>query len=330
VQFYSLVLMLRKTQSGLVNKPGTLIRMGVLALLWGSSFLWIKIALTGLSPLQITLTRTTLGALVLVALVYGSKQRLPRDKASWLHLGFAAVFGSALPFALFALGEQTVDSGVAGVLNATTPLWALGVGLALGTERQRNPARFAGLALGFVGVLLIFAPWQKAGLASWGALACLAAAASYAVAYTYVGRTVSGRGLTPMQISSTQLIAAAGMTAVVVPVAGMQPVHLSWQPLVAVAILGVFGTGVAFVLNYRIVEDEGATNSTMVGYLLPVVSVLLGALFLGEALNARIVIGMAVVLVGVALTRRQPAAAVVPAPAEPAAEPVAVPATTLK
>ncbi|WP_158845349.1 DMT family transporter [Saccharothrix deserti] len=291
--------------------------MGVLALLWGSSFLWIKIALTGLSPIQITLIRTTLGALVLVALVYWSGQRLPRDKASWLHLGFAAIFGAALPFALFALGEQTVDSGVAGVLNATTPLWALGIGLVLGTEQRRNPARLAGLVLGFVGVLLIFAPWGKAGLASWGALACLAAAASYAVSFTYIGRMVSGRGLTPMQISSTQLVAAAGMTAVALPVAGLQPVHLSWQPLVAVAILGVFGTGIAFVLNYRIVEDEGATNATMVGYLLPVVSVLLGALFLGEALNLRVVIGMVVVLVGVALTRRQPAAAIVPVTAEP-------------
>lgn len=325
MQFYSFVLMLREAQGVLVNKPGTLIRMGVLALLWGSSFLWIKIALTGLSPVQITLTRTALGGLVLVALLYWKKQRLPRDRTSWLRLGFAAVFGSAVPFALFALGEQTVDSGVAGVLNATTPLWALGIGLVLGTERQRNPARFAGLVLGFAGVLLIFAPWQQAGLASWGALACLAAAASYAVSYAYIGAKVSGRGLTPMQISSTQLVAAAGMTALVVPVAGAQPVHLSWQPLVAVAILGVFGTGVAFLLNYRVIEDEGATNATMVGYLLPVVSVLLGALFLGEALNLRVVAGMVVVLVGVALTRKQPATAVVPvAPEAP------TPVTTLK
>ncbi|PSL54696.1 drug/metabolite transporter (DMT)-like permease [Saccharothrix carnea] len=323
-----------------MNKPGTLIRMGVLALLWGSSFLWIKIALTGLSPLQITLTRTALGALVLVALVYWSKQRLPRDRTSWLHLSFAALFGSAVPFALFALGEQTVDSGVAGVLNATTPLFALGIGLVLGTDRRRNPARLVGLALGFAGVLLIFAPWQKAGLASWGALACLAAAASYAVSYAYIGHKVSGRGLTPMQISSAQLVAAAGMTAVVVPVAGMQPVHLSWQPLVAVAILGVFGTGVAFVLNYRVIEDEGATNATMVGYLLPVVSVLLGALFLGEALNLRVVLGMVVVLAGVALTRKQPATAIVPVPeadepvgetgAESVGEPVGGKVTTLK
>ncbi|MFT7836499.1 DMT family transporter [Saccharothrix sp. BKS2] len=305
-----------------VNSSGTLVRMGALALLWGSSFLWIKIALTGLSPVQIAFARSLLGALVLLVVLRVSGQRLPPDRRSRLHLLVAAVFGSAVPFALFAVGEQTVDSGVAGVLNATTPLWALGLGLALGTERQRNPARLVGLALGFVGVLLIFAPWERAGLASWGALACLLAAASYAVCYAYIGRTISGRGLTPVQISSTQLIGAAGLTGLAVPVGGLQPVHASWAPLAAVAVLGVFGTGVAFVLNYRIIEDEGATNATTVGYLLPVVSVLLGAVFLDEAIGVRVVIGMAVVLVGVALTRRRPA----PAPA-PVAVTAAVPVT---
>ncbi|WP_184690046.1 DMT family transporter [Saccharothrix tamanrassetensis] len=292
--------------------------MGVLALLWGSSFLWIKIALTGLSPVQIALVRTVLGAAVLVVLVYAQGQRLPSGKAIWGHLAFAALFGNVIPFVLFAVGEQTVDSGVAGVLNATTPLWALAIGLALGFERQRNTARFVGLALGFAGTLLIFAPWQQAGLASWGALACLLAAASYAVSYTYIGRTISGRGLSSIQLSSAQLVTATGLTALVVPVGGLQEVHLDWQPLVAVAILGVFGTGAAFVINYRLIEDEGPTNATTVGYLLPVVSVLLGAAFLDEALNLRVVAGMVVVLVGVGLTRKQPATAIIPVEPEPA------------
>ncbi|MBW4716050.1 EamA family transporter [Saccharothrix sp. SC076] len=286
--------------------------MGVLALLWGSSFLWIKIALTGLSPVQIALVRTLLGAAVLVVLLHVRGQRLPRGRTAWRHLLVAATFANAIPFILFAIGEQTVDSGVAGVLNATTPLWTLAIGLLLGFERQRHPARLAGLGLGFAGTLLIFAPWEKAGLASWGALACLAAAASYAVAYTYIGRTISGRGMSSMQLSAAQLTAASGLTALAVPVGGLQPVHLSWQPLVAVAVLGVFGTGFAFVLNYRLIEDEGATNATTVGYLLPVVSVLLGAAFLGEAIGVRVVVGMVVVLVGVALTRKQPATAIIP------------------
>lgn len=295
-----------------MNKPGTLVRMGVLALLWGSSFLWIKIALTGLSPVQIALVRTALGAAVLLVLAYARGHRLPADRGAWRHLAVAALFGNLIPFVLFAVGEQTVDSGVAGVLNATTPLWTLGLGLALGFERQRNPARLVGLAIGFLGTLLIFAPWQKAGVASWGALACLTAAASYAVAYVYIARTLSGQGLSSWQLSSGQLVAGTGLTALAVPIGGLEPLHLNVEALIAVGVLGVFGTGIAFVINYRLIADEGPTNATMVGYLLPVVSVLLGAVFLGEGLTPRVVVGMLVVLVGVALTRRAPATAIVP------------------
>ncbi|GAA3842084.1 DMT family transporter [Saccharothrix violaceirubra] len=304
-----------------MNNRGTLVRLGVLALLWGSSYFWIKIALTGFSPVQIAFGRTVLGALVLVALAYSRGHRLTRDRRVWGHLAVAALFANLIPFVLFGIGEQSVDSGVAGVLNATTPLWTLTLGLALGFERNRNPVRLAGLLLGFVGTLLIFAPWQKGGLASWGALACLAAAASYAVAYTYIGRTLSGRGLSSIGLSSAQLVAATGLTAVVVPVGGLQPMHPDWRSVLAVVILGVFGTGLAYMINYRLIEDEGPTNATTVGYLLPVVSVLLGAAVLDEELNLRVVAGMLVVLVGVALTRRQPATAVTP---------VEEPATTRK
>lgn len=300
-----------------VNKPGTVIRFGVLALVWGSSFLWIKIALTGLSPVQIAVVRTALGAAVILALVYARGHRLPRSRQAWGHLAVAALFGNVIPFILFAVGEQTVDSGVAGVINSTTPLWTLAIGLLLGFEKQGGGARLAGLVLGFVGTLLIFAPWQGAGLASWGALMCLGAAASYAVAYVYIGRTLSGQGLTSMQLSSTQLVIGTGMTALIVPVAGLQPVHLNPAAIIAVAVLGVFGTGVAFIINYRLIEDEGPTNATTVGYLLPVVSVLLGAAFLGEALNARVVAGMVVVLFGIALTRRRPVTAVAPLDTRP-------------
>ncbi|MDJ0345048.1 DMT family transporter [Streptomyces sp. H10-C2] len=159
-----------------------------------------------------------------------ARRRLPRDRATWGHIIVAAVFCNALPFALFSVGERTVDSGVAGVLNATTPLWSLLIGVAIGTERGLHPARLGELLLGFAGTLLIFAPWQQ-----------------------------SGR---------------------------------------------IFATGITFNLTYRLIADEGATNAATVGYLLPVVSVALGAIVLDEALNVRTIAGMAVVLVGVGMTRR--------------------------
>ncbi|MGY0020691.1 DMT family transporter [Streptomyces sp. cg35] len=280
--------------------------MAVLALLWGSAFLWIKVALEhGFSPVEVTVLRCAIGAVTLLVLALGARQRLPRGRTVWGRLVVAALFCNALPFALFSIGEQTVDSGVAGVLNATTPLWSLLIGLLLGSERGLSPARLAGLVLGFGGTALIFAPWQRAGLASWGALALLAAAVSYAVAFAYMGRKLAGHGAGSVAVSAAQLLTATGLTASALPVTGIgAPGSVDVTGVAAVLILGVLGTGVTFYLNYRLIEDEGPTSAATVGYLLPVVSVGLGALVLDEALSPRVIAGMAVVLAGVALTRR--------------------------
>ncbi|HEX3649439.1 MAG TPA: DMT family transporter, partial [Pseudonocardiaceae bacterium] len=157
------------------------------------------------------------------------------------------------------------------------------------------------------GTLLIFAPWQAHGLASWGALACLLAAISYAVSYTYIARYLSGT-LSAAALSAAQLTGGMVLVLIVSPfTGGLDPIRLSPGPLIAVAVLGVASTGIAFLLNNRLIADEGAVTATSVGYLLPIVSVLLGAAFLGEQLNIRIIAGMLVVLVGVALSRRHAA-----------------------
>ncbi|WOX09230.1 DMT family transporter [Streptomyces sp. N50] len=287
-------------------QPASTARMAVLALLWGSGFLWIKLALNhGLSPAQITITRCALGTLVLLALARGAGQRLPRDRATWARLAVAALFCNAVPFALFSVGEQTVDSGVAGVLNATTPLWSLLIGIALGTDRGLSRARLTGLLLGFAGTLLIFAPWHRSGLLTWGALALLGAAASYAVAFAYMARKLTA-GQAPLATSAAQLMAATAWTTLALPAAGPAH-HPDLTALLAVTALGVLGTGVTFYLNYRLIADEGATSAATVGYLLPVVSVTLGAMLLDERVGPRVVTGMAVVLAGVALTRPRPA-----------------------
>jgi drug/metabolite transporter (DMT)-like permease len=297
-----------------VISRGNLIRMALLALFWGSSFLWIKLALHGLSPLQITAVRLATGGGLVLVLCLLTRDRLPRGRRVWAHLAVAAIFGNVLPFTLFGVGERTVDSGLAGVLNATTPLWALLIGILVGTERGLTAVRVGGLLLGFAGTLLIFAPWHSAGLASWGALAILGAAVSYGICFTYIGAFLAGRGGTPMALSAAQLLTAAGLTALILPVAGLQPVHLEPLALIAATILGVVGTGLAYVLNYRLIADEGPTNAATVGYLLPVVSVLLGTLFLSETLTFGVVAGMVIVLLGVAMTqwrRRVPEPALV-------------------
>lgn len=283
---------------------GTPIRMAVLALLWGSSFLWIKLALAGgLSPLHITVVRCALGAGVLLVLARADGQRLPRDRRTWSHLVVAALFCNALPFLLFGIGEQSVDSGVAGVLNATTPLWSLVIAVTSGTERGVRPVRLAGLLLGFAGTVLIFAPWQRGGLSGWGVPALLAAAVSYAVAFAYMARHLIGRRTAPLALSAAQLLAATGLSTVALPTGPTSFSGPTLSAVAAVVALGVLGTGVTFHLNSRLIADEGPTTAATVGYLLPVVSVGLGAIVLGERVGLRVIVGMSLVLVGVGLAR---------------------------
>jgi drug/metabolite transporter (DMT)-like permease len=292
-----------------VRSWGSLVRFVVLALVWGSSFLWIKVALGVLTPVQITVARLGLGTLVLLGLCLVTRTRLPRDRRFWLRMVVPAVLGNALPFTLFGLAEQRVDSGVAGVLNATTALWVLVISLLVGAERRPGALRVTGLLLGFAGTVVIFAPWQASGFDGWGVLACLAATLSYGASYTYIGRHLSGR-TSPMVLSASQLGLATLVGVAALPLTGgLRAVHLAAGPAVGVAVLGVLGTGLAFLVNNRLIADEGATTAASVGYLVPVVSVLLGAVALHEPLSARVLAGTAVVLAGVALSRRRPARA---------------------
>ncbi|GAA4000198.1 DMT family transporter [Allokutzneria multivorans] len=304
-----------------MTSSGSLTRIGLLALLWGSSFLWIELALKALSPVQIVFVRVGLGALVLVAICKAMKLPLPKGGRTWMHLGVAALFANVLPFILFGVGQQTVGSGMAGVLNATTPLWTLLIAASLGQEKSFGPLRVLGLVLGFGGVMLIFAPWRDgAGSAIPGSIAILVAALSYGVGAVYVGRNLSGNGTPPTSTAAGQMLMATALTGVLLPVAGTQPVH--WEVtsgFVAAAVLGVFGTGLSFLLFFRLIADEGATATTTVTYLMPVVSVALGAIVLGEELSVRVVIGMLVVIGGVMLTRpRRPKVALTVPPVETA------------
>ncbi|MFD8703854.1 DMT family transporter [Kitasatospora sp. NPDC059648] len=310
--------------------------MAVLALFWGSGFLWIRIALQhGFTPVQITVLRAALGAAVLLLLARSARQRLPRGAALWRRLAVAAFFCNALPFLLTAYGERSVGSGTAGVLHATTPLWSLLIGLTLGADRAdraagpdravsadpsvrtgphgpRTPRRLIGLLLGFAGVLLILAPWRESGgISAPGVLALLGAAASYAVAFAYMARALAGTGTAPLALSAAQLAAAAGLSTVALPAGGpLNPFGGSGGAdplgLAAVTVLGVACTGLTFHLNYRLIATEGPTSAATVGYLLPVVSTALGVLVLGEQLTVRAVAGTAVVLAGVFLVKHRP------------------------
>jgi drug/metabolite transporter (DMT)-like permease len=207
---------------------------------------------------------------------------------------------------LFAVGEQHVASSTAGMLNATTPLWT--VVIALGTRHQRSVTsrQVAGLLVGFAGAVLIFAPWQtRSGLASIGAIECLAAAASYGISYVYMDRFLARRGISPVTLSACQLLAASALLAIALGVTGAPSPQFSTEVVVSIAILGLIGTGAAYVLNYQIISSEGATIASTVTYLLPIVAIILGVLVLAEHITLLVLVGIVLILLGVALTRQQ-------------------------
>jgi drug/metabolite transporter (DMT)-like permease len=189
------------------------------------------------------------------------------------------------------------------VLSATTPLFTLGLAAATRTERLTLP-RMLGLALGLAGVVVLSAPWRHPGASSSlpGVGAALLASACYAASYVYARRFLTGRGLPPVVLAAGQVVAGAVLLAALAPVVATGPIALSPRVLASVAAMGVLGTAIAYVLNYRLVEDEGATAASTVNYLQPVVAVVLGAAVLSESPTWNLAAGTLVILTGVALS----------------------------
>jgi len=280
--------------------------IGALALLWGSGFFWIKLALDGLGPFQLTFARLALGALVLGVIVAVRRLPLPRTREMWAHLTVAALISNAIPYTLFAVGEQTVASSLAGTINATTPLWTAVIAATVGVERLASPRRVVGLVIGFGGALVLLSPWDGDVRGSiLGTLACVGAAISYGVSYVYQARYITNRGVPPVMLAFAQTCAATVLLAVTLPIAGHQTPELTVTVVVAITVLGVLGTGIAYVINYALITSEGPTTASVVTYLVPAVSVVLGATFLSEPTGPNLIGGVALLLVGVALVQRR-------------------------
>jgi drug/metabolite transporter (DMT)-like permease len=291
-----------------VNR-GALPKIALLALIWGSAFLWIKLADRGFSAVEVTLARLALGAAVLFVVMLARRDKVPRSPRLWAAIVIAALFANAVPYLLFAVAEQTVTSSTAGIINATTPLWTVLIALAVRHQKSATRWQAAGLVVGFAGAVLIFTPWQAASeLLSAGGLECLAASVSYAVSYVYMDRFLARRGVGAIVLSACQLGAAAVMLAIALGVSGVQVPRVTAESVLALAVLGIIGTGFAYVLNYQIIASEGATVASTVTYLLPVIAIILGVLVLNETITAPMLAGIALVLAGVGLTRRRPKA----------------------
>lgn len=290
-----------------------------LSLVWGASFLFIKVGLQGLSPAQVVLGRILLGALTLAAIMAITRRRWPREGRVWAHMLVVGTFFCAIPFTLFAWAEQYVPSSLASIYNATTPIMTLLLTPLMLRSERLGRARTMGLLVGIVGVVVLSGPWELIGSADLSAtvpaqLACLGATLSYGFAGLYLRRFVSGLPYDSITLSSVQLAMASVVVLLLAPFDARGPMALDLPVVLSIAMLGVAGTGVAYIWYTRILRDWGPTRASTVTYLTPVVGVVLSVIVLGETIHWYEPVGGAIVVAGIVVSqggmpRRRPARA---------------------
>ncbi|MFF3934723.1 DMT family transporter [Streptomyces phaeofaciens] len=280
-----------------------------LALLWGASYLFIKLSLDGLSPAQVMLGRLALGGAFLAAVMAVTRRRWPRDGRTWRALAAISVFLCVAPFSLYAWAGERIPSGLSSIYNATTPLAALLVSLVVLPDERLTRARAWGLVLAFLGVTVVAAPWSALGTSGDGAsvaaqLACLGANVCYGIGFVLSRRLLRGTGHDTLTIAAGQVVVATAVGLLVAPfIGGLEPVRLTPSVLGGILVLGTAGTGLAYILNTRIIAAWGATTAATVTYLTPVVGVALGVLVLGETVHWREPAGAVLVVLGILVSQ---------------------------
>jgi drug/metabolite transporter (DMT)-like permease len=275
----------------------------VLGVIWGSSFLFIKIGVeAGLQPLTLVMLRLALGTALLAVVIAASRVRLPREPRTYGHLVVMGLIAIALPFTLITWAEQTVDSTVASVINGGVPLFVIPIAAIFLHDEPVTPNRLAGIGIGFAGVAILvgFDPARLAGGDLAGELAIVGATISYAAGGVYARRSV--RGL-PAIVPAFFQVGFALVIVSVLALAFERPLHvpLAIDAVVSVLWLGLLGSGVAYVIFFRLLGRWGAARTSLVTYLMPVVGLVMGASVLGEPIDGRLLVGAGLVIGGIAL-----------------------------
>lgn len=276
-------------------------------IVWGSSFLFIAIALTGMTPAQVAGGRLLFGALALAAIVAIRRERLPRTVRVWGHLCVLAVSFCVVPFLLFAWAEQHVSSGLASIFNATTPIMTAVMAWAVFRVEKLQLGQLLGIAIGIVGVVVIIAPGAAAdiGDSTVAQLALLGATACYGFSLAYMRRFLGDTGLSGIAFAFGYIGPAAAFMVLLSPIILAEPMQLTLPVAGSIVALGVLGTGIAYVWNQNTLRAWGPTRASTVTYITPVVGVALGILVLGERISWNEPVGAAVVFLGILLVQQR-------------------------
>jgi len=280
-----------------MRRPAVILTL--LALIWGASFMLIKIADRQLAPSTLVLGRLGSATLLLAAIAavsLGFRATMRELRAAWLWLAVVSLVNTAVPFWLLSWGETRIDSGLASIIQGAVPIFNAVIAYGFFREERVGGLRFVGLAIGFVGVALLVGAQPQGKLL--GALAVVGMALCYAIGTLLAGRHL--RGTPPLLVA----LASTGVsTLAVLPVGVVQAPAEAWhaETIASILVLGLVGTGIAYLLFFALIQRAGANYATLVTYLVPPIALAYGAIFLGESFGAVAYGALALILVGVAL-----------------------------
>ena len=275
-----------------------------LGVVWGCSFIFIKLGLEFLTPFGVAFVRCALGAITLLIVVKIKKIKLPSDKSTWRKLWILAMLLNVIPGILFAYAEVHVTSVLAGIINATTPLATLIVMLIAFREEKLKVEQIIGIIIGAIGVMVVLGIWQGVGENQLtGVIALLIAVTCYGISFPYTVRNIIPLGLKPEAAATTQLVMAAITLLPFYLFDGISQDYYRPATLFAMLALGILGSGVAYIWNFSIIAAAGSSIASSVTYLTPVVAIIVGWVFLGEALSWFEPVGALLVIIGAATSQ---------------------------
>ena len=275
-----------------------------LGLVWGCSFIFIKLGLEFLTPFGVAFVRCALGAITLLIVVKLMRINLPKEKSTWYKLWVVAMLLNVAPGILFAYAQLHVTSVLAGIINATTPLATLVVMLIAFREEKLKAEQIYGLLLGGLGVMVVLGIWEGIGDNQLtGVIALLIAVTCYGISFPYSKRNIIPLGLKPEAAATTQLIMAAITLLTFYLFDGISQNNYRPVNIFAMLALGILGSGFAYIWNFSIIAAAGSSIASSVTYLTPVVAVFVGWLFLGEVIVWHEPVGALLVILGAAVSQ---------------------------
>ena len=275
-----------------------------LGITWGCSFIFIKLGLEFLTPVGVGFGRCALGAITLLAIVRAKNIALPKDPKTLFHLWVVSLALNVIPGVLFAFAETKVTSILAGIINAVTPLMTLLAIMLISRDEKPTRQQVLGLLLGFAGVLTVLATWKGLGTNPLiSVLALVLSVACYGFSFPYSKRFILPKKLKPEAMAATQVTLGAATLLPFYLIDGIAKDQYLPGPVFAMLALGIFGSGFAYIWNFKILTAAGSAIASSVTFVTTIVAMSVGVIFLGEQISWNEPVGAVIVLLGVAIAQ---------------------------